>query len=69
MSDPHDHEPDAFDDRLVESEVHVEAGNPEIEITIAVPVDAATLTALTERAKREGRKVEAVIADALQAAA
>jgi hypothetical protein len=38
VSDPHDHEPDAFDDRVAESEVHVEAGNPEIEITIAVPV-------------------------------
>jgi hypothetical protein len=69
MSDVHDHEPGAFDDRLADADVHVEAGNPSIEITIAVPVSASTLTALTERAEREGRKVEAVIADALHAAA
>lgn len=69
MSDIHDHEPGAFDDRLADADVHVEAGNAGIEITIAVPVSASTLTALTERAEREGRKVEAVIADALHAAA
>lgn len=69
MSDPHDHEPAAFDALLGNAEVHVEAGNPTIEVTVAVPVSAATLTALTERAAREGRDVEALIADALQAAA
>jgi hypothetical protein len=69
MSDLHDHEPDAFDAHLAGAEIHVEAGNPQIEVTVTVPVSASTLTALTERAQREGRNVEAVIADALQAAA
>lgn len=69
MSDLHDHEPDAFDAGLTDAETHVEAGNPQIEVTVTVPVAASTLTALTERAEREGRKVEAVIAEALQAAA
>lgn len=69
MSDPHDHEPVAVDAQLVNAEVHVEAGNPAIEVTVAVPVSASTLTALTQRAAREGRDVEALIADALQAAA
>ncbi|MGH2843113.1 MAG: hypothetical protein ACRDKL_05940 [Solirubrobacteraceae bacterium] len=69
MSDPHDHKPDAFDDQLVGAEVHVEAGNPDIPVTVTVPVAASTLTALSERAHREGRDVEAVIADALHAAA
>lgn len=69
MSELHDHEPDAFDARLTNAEVHVEDGNPEIEVTVTVPVAASTLTALTERAQREGRNVEAVIADALHAAA
>ncbi len=69
MSELHDHEPDAFDAQLADAEIHVEAGNPEIAVTIAVPVAAPTLTALTERAQREGRNVEAVIADALLAAA
>jgi hypothetical protein len=69
MSDLHDHEPDAFDAHLADAEIHVEAGNPEVEVTVTVPVAASTLTALTERAQREGRNVEAVIADALHAAA
>jgi 2-keto-3-deoxy-6-phosphogluconate aldolase len=69
MSDPHDHEPAAFDEQLADAEVHVEAGNDAIEVTVAVPVSASTLTALAERAAREGRDVEAVIADALHAAA
>ena len=63
------HEPAAFDEQMADTEVHVEAGNAAIEVTVAVPVSASTLTALTERAAREGRDVEAVIADALHAAA
>ncbi|MDA8069103.1 MAG: hypothetical protein M0T77_10910 [Actinomycetota bacterium] len=69
MTEPHDHAPDAFDAQLADTGVHVEAGNPDIEVTVTVPVAASTLTALTERAVREGREVEAVIADALHAAA
>lgn len=69
VSDPHDHNPDAFDALLPDAAVHVEAGNPDIEVTVTVPVAASTLTALTERAQREGRDVEALIADALHAAA
>jgi hypothetical protein len=69
MFDPYDHEPDAFDAKLTGAEIHVEEGNPRIEVTVTVPVDASTLTALAERAQREGRNVEAVIADALHAAA
>lgn len=69
MTDPHVHEPDAFDAQLADAEVRVEAGNPDIEVTVTVPVAASTLTALSERAQREGRNVEAVIAEALHAAA
>lgn len=69
MSDPHDHQPDRFDDQLAGADVHVEPGNPEIEVTVTVPVAASTLTALNERAQREGRDVQDVIADALHAAA
>jgi hypothetical protein len=69
MNDLHDHEPDAFDARLADAAVHIEAGNPEIEVTVTVPMAASTLTALTARARREGRDVEAVVADALKAAA
>ena len=69
MSDLHDHEPDAFDADLADAEIHVEAGSSDIEVTVTVPVAASTLTALTERAQREGRNVEALIADALHAAA
>lgn len=69
MSDPHDHDPAAFDAELSRAEVYVEAGNSAIEVTFTVPVSPSTLTALAERAAREGRDVEALIADALQAAA
>lgn len=69
MPDPHDHEPDAFDAYLSDAEVHVEAGNPDVEVTVTVPVASKTLTALAERARREGRDVEALIADALRSAA
>jgi hypothetical protein len=54
---------------LGNAEIHIEVGNPDIEVAVTVPVAASTLTALTERAKREGRKVESVIADAHHAAA
>jgi hypothetical protein len=69
MTDLHDHKADAFDAQLADAEVHVEVGNPDIDVTVTVPVAASTLTALSERAQREGRNVEAVIADALHAAA
>lgn len=69
MSHPHDHEPGAFDEQLERSPVHLEAGNPNIQVTVTVPVDSATLTALTKRAEREGRNVEALIAEVLHAAA
>ncbi|HET9073633.1 MAG TPA: hypothetical protein VFN48_03565 [Solirubrobacteraceae bacterium] len=69
MPSHHDHAPDAFDAALSGTEVHVEPGNPDIEVAVTVPVAASTLTALTERAQREGRNVQAVIADALHAAA
>jgi hypothetical protein len=69
MRDPHNHQPDAFDDQLAGVEVHVEPGNPDIEVTVTVPVAASTLTALNERAQREGRDVQDLIADALHAAA
>ena len=45
MFDVQDHEPDGFDARLVDAEIHVEAGNPQIEVTVTVPVAASTLTA------------------------
>ncbi len=67
--DRHDHSPDAFDDALAGVEVHVEPGTPDIAVTVAVPVDSGTLTALNARAAREGRDIEAVIAEALHAAA
>ncbi|MHB1836446.1 MAG: hypothetical protein ACYCXW_15965 [Solirubrobacteraceae bacterium] len=69
MPDPHDHEPDAFDSYLSDAKVHVQAGNPDVEVTVTVPVASRTLTALAERAQREGRDVEALIADALRSAA
>jgi hypothetical protein len=49
--------------------VHVGSRNPDIELTISVPVATATLRALTERAHLQGRNVESLIADALQGAA
>ena len=38
-------------------------------MTVTVPVDGGTLDRLTERAAREGRDIEQVVADALRAAA
>lgn len=69
MSDAHDHAPDAFDDRLEDTRATRHPANPDIEVTMAVPVSAATLTSLTERAAREGRDVGELIADALRTAA
>ncbi|MTD45447.1 ribbon-helix-helix protein, CopG family [Conexibacter sp. W3-3-2] len=54
---------------LADAEVHVSKGSPDILVTVTVPVDAGTLDALTERADREGRNVEQIVADALRAAA
>jgi hypothetical protein len=65
----HDHQPGVFDEALEGVEIHVEPGNPSVAVTVAVPVDSETLTALNARAAREGRDVQAVIADALHAAA
>lgn len=69
MGEVHDHDPSAFDEALDDAEVHVSKGSPDILVTVTVPVDAGTLDALTERADREGRNVEQVVADALRAAA
>lgn len=69
MGDVHDHDPDAFDDVLADAEVHVDQGDANIAVTVTVPVDAGTLDGLTERAQREGRAVEQIVADALRAAA
>jgi hypothetical protein len=69
MTDRHNHPPDAFDSSLADLSVHVEPGNPNVGVTVAVPVTPTTLAALTDRAAREGRDVGAVIAEALQAAA
>ena len=69
MSDPHDHAPDACDADRGDAEVHVEPGNPDVEVTVTVPVAAATLSALTARARREGRDIETLIADAQRSAA
>lgn len=59
-------------DRLLEADQ--EAGErlaprDDIRITLEVPVDATTLDRLTERAEREGKDVEDLVADALRAAA
>ncbi|PTL59138.1 hypothetical protein C7Y72_05480 [Paraconexibacter algicola] len=69
MGEVHDHDPNAFDEALADAEVHVSKGSPDILVTVTVPVDAGTLDALTERADREGRNVEQIVADALRAAA
>ncbi len=69
MADVHDIAPDAFDDALTGAEVHVTSGNPDIAVKVTVPVDGGTLDRLTERAAREGRDIEQVVADALRAAA
>ena len=68
MTDVHDHAPDAFDGALTGAGVHVTPGNPDIAVTVTVPVDGGTLDRLTERAEREGRDIEQVVADALRAA-
>ena len=54
-----------FDDALAGAEVHVTPGNPDVAVTVTVPVDGGTLDRLTERAEREGRDIERVVADAL----
>ena len=41
----------------------------DIQVLLEVPLDAATLDRLTERAAREGRDIEDVVADAVRAAA
>lgn len=69
MADVHDNAPDAFDDELAEAEVHATPGNRNIAVTVTVPVDGGTLDRLTERAEREGRDIEQVVAEALRAAA
>ncbi len=69
MADVHDHAPDAFDHALATAEVHVSPGNPDIAVTVTVPVDPVTLDRLTERAGREGRDIADVVAAALRAAA
>ncbi|MDP1846987.1 MAG: hypothetical protein Q8K79_04265 [Solirubrobacteraceae bacterium] len=69
MGDVHDNARDAFDDALAGARVHVTAGNPDIAVTVTVPVDGGTFGRLTERAEREGRDIEQVAADALRAAA
>ena len=69
MADVHDNAPDAFDDELAEAEVHITPGDPDIAVTVTVPVDGGTLDRLTERARREGRDIEQAVADARRAAA
>jgi hypothetical protein len=69
MSDAHDHRPDAFDHLLDEAKATAEPGNPDLEVTFAVPLSAETLSGLTERAHREGRDVAEIVAEALRVAA
>ena len=57
MADVHNNAPDAFDDALAGAGVHVTPGNPDIAVTVTVPVDGGTLDRLTERAEREGRDI------------
>jgi len=45
------------------------AQRDDIQVLLEVPVDPATLDRLTERAAREGRDIEDVVADALRVAA
>lgn len=59
-------------DRLLEANPQTGerlAPRDDIQITLEVPVDATTLGRLTERAEREGKDVEDLMADALRAAA
>lgn len=69
VDDPHDHAPDEFDHLLDDLEATAQPGNPEIEVTVAVPLSSATLSSLAARAAREGKDVADVVADALRAAA
>ncbi len=69
MGDVHDHDPGAFDELLTNAEIHVTAGNPDVSVTVTVPVDGGTLDGLANRAHREGREIEQIVADALRAAA
>ena len=69
VANVHNNAPNAFDDALAGAAVHVTPGTPGIAVTVTVPVDGGTLDRLTERAKREGRDIEQVVADALRAAA
>lgn len=69
MDDVHDHEPDAFDHLLDAAQASRVEPNPDIEVVVSVPLSPTTLTALTERATREGRDIADVVADALRAAA
>ena len=59
-------------DRLLEADPQAGerlAPRDDIRITLEVPVDATTLDRLTERAEREDKDVEDLVADALRAAA
>lgn len=44
MADVHDNAPDAFDDELAEAEVHVTPGDPDIAVTVTVPLTAGHST-------------------------
>jgi hypothetical protein len=69
MPHVHDHPPDAFDHLLDSPQATRHPGNPDIAVIVSVPVSAATLASLTERAAREGRDVADIVAEALRAAA
>ncbi len=69
MGDLHDHDPSAFDDLLGHAEVNVTEGSSDVSATVMVAVDAECLDGLVDRARREGRDIEQVVADALRAAA
>lgn len=69
MGDPHDHPPDAFDDHMDASRAVVVPPNPDVSVTVEVPIAADTLSDLVRRAKREGRDLADVVAEALRAAA
>ena len=45
MAEVHDNAPDAFDDALAEAEVHLTPGNPDIAVTVTVPIDGGNSTA------------------------
>ena len=59
-------------DRLLDA--NPEAGQrivprKDVKVLLEVPLDPATLDRLTERAAREGRDIEDIVADALRRAA